>query len=79
MFVTDSGDVDFSRSFLLALDRNASHNHTLPFELYPGEYVVYIYGMEYDGTLHSGTGYPAVTQELFIGQNTCQSKVIMCQ
>ena len=65
VFITDSGDVDFSRSFLLALDRNTSHNHTLPFDLYPGHYRVYVYGIEHDGTLHHGVGYPAVMEELF--------------
>ena len=64
VFITDSGDVDFSRSFLLALDRNASHNHTLPFDLYPGHYRVFVYDIEHDGTLHNGVGYPAVTEEL---------------
>ena len=61
VFITDSGDVDFSRSFLLALERNTSHNHT---HLYPGHYRVYVYDIEHDGTLHNGVGYPAVTQEL---------------
>ena len=65
VFITDSGDVDFSRSFLLALDRNTSHNHTLPFDLHPGHYRVYVYDIEHDGTLHNGVGYPAVTEELF--------------
>ena len=64
VFITDSGDVDFSRSFFLALDRNASHNHTLPFDLYPGHYSLYVYDIEHDGTLHNGVGYPAVTEEL---------------
>ena len=65
VFITDSGDVDFNRSFLLALDRNTSHNHTLPCDLYPGHYRVYVYDIEHDGTLHNGAGYPAVTEELF--------------
>ena len=65
VLITDSGDVDFSRSFLLALDRNTSHNHTLSFDLYPGHYRVYVNDIEYDGTLHNGVGYPAVTEELF--------------
>ena len=64
VFITDSGDVDFSRSFLLALDRNTSHNHTLPFDLYPGHYRVCVYDIEHDGTLHNGVGYPAVAEEL---------------
>ena len=73
VFITDSGDVDFNRSFLLALDRNTSQNYTLPFDLYPGQYQVYVYDIEYDGTLHNGLGYPAVTEEHYIGQNICPS------
>ena len=65
VFITDSGDVDFSRSFLLALDRNTSHNHTLPFDLYPGHYRVYVYDIEHDGMLRNGVGYPAVMDGLF--------------
>ena len=74
VFITDSGDVDFSRSFLLALDRNTSHNHSLPFDLYPGHYRVYVYDIEHDGTLHNGVGYPAVTQELFLLRENGQGK-----
>ena len=69
VFITDSGDVDFGRSFLLALDRNTSHNHTLPFDLYPGHYRVYVYDIEHDGTLHNGVGYPAVREELLISED----------
>ena len=68
VFINDScGNVDFSRSFLLALDRNTSHNHTLrvPFRLYPGHYRVHVYDIEHDGMLNNGVGYPAVTKELF--------------
>ena len=66
VFITDSEDVDFSKSFLLALDRNTSHNHTLPFDLYPGLYRVYVYDIEHDGTLNNGVRYPAVTDPLLI-------------
>ena len=65
VFITDSGDVDFRRSFLLALDRNSSHNHTLPFDLYPGYYRVYVYDIEHGGVLRNGVGYPAVMDGLF--------------
>ena len=65
VFITDSDNLDFSRSFFLALDRNTSHNHTLPFDLYPGHYRVYLYDIDHDKTLHNGLGYAAVTQELF--------------
>ena len=69
VFIADSGDVDFSRSFLLALDRNTSHNHTLPFDLHPGHYRMYVYDIEHDGTLHNGVGYPAVTEEIALFTN----------
>ena len=60
VFIADSKYVDFRRSFLLALDRNTSHNHTLPFDLYPGDYRVYVYDIEHEGVLRNGVGYPAV-------------------
>ena len=61
MFIDDNGDVDFTRSVLLALDRNTSLHHTLPFNLYPGQYRVFVYDIESDGTLYNGVGYPAVS------------------
>ena len=66
VFIDDNGDVDFTRSVLLTLDRNTSLKHTLPFNLYPGQYRVFVYDIESDGTLSNGVGYPAVTSELNI-------------
>ena len=63
VFLTEDGGVDFNRSALLALDRNTSLNHTLPFNLHPGHYRVYVYDIEQDGTLSNGVQYPAVTNE----------------
>ena len=63
VFIDDNGDVNFTRSVLLALDRNASLHHTLPFNLYPGQYRVFVYDIESNGTLYNGVGYPAVTNE----------------
>ena len=63
VYITESGDVDFSRSFLLPLNRN---NHTLPFDLERGHYRVYAYDIEHDGILPDGEGYPAVTKDVFI-------------
>ena len=60
VFIDDNGDVDFTRSVLLALDRNTSLHHTLPFNLYPGQYRVFVYDIESDGTLSNGVSYPAV-------------------
>ena len=62
-FITDSGDVDFNRSVLLALDRNASRNYTLPFGLHTGRYVTHVYDIDHDGTL---LGYPAASDDLII-------------
>ena len=64
VFIDDNGDVDFTRSVLLALDRNTSLHHTLPFNLYPGQYRVFVYDIESDGTLSNGVGYPAITDQL---------------
>ena len=66
VFIDDNGDVNFTRSVLLALDRNTSLHHTLPFNLYPGQYRVFVYDIESDGTLSNGVGYPAVTYELML-------------
>ena len=66
VFIDDNGDVDFTRSVLLALDRNTSLHHTLPFNLYHGQYRVFVYDIESDGTLSNGVGYPAVTSELML-------------
>ena len=73
VFITESGDVDFSRSFLLALDRDTSQNYTLPFHLYPGHYRVFLYDIEQDATPHNGVGYPAVAEELCVNlsNGTC--------
>ena len=69
MFIDDNGDVDFTRSVPLTLDRNTSLHHTLPFNLlYPGQYRVFVYDIESDGTLSNGVGYPAVVN-LFTSKN----------
>ena len=75
VFIDDNGDVDFTRSVLLALDRNTSLHHTLPFNLYPGQYRVFVYDIESDGTLSNGVGYPAVTIDLTITCRGGQGKV----
>ena len=63
VFIDDNGDVDFTRSVLLELDRNTSLHHTLSFNLYPGQYRVFVYDIESDGKLSNGVGYPAVTND----------------
>ena len=71
----DSGTVDFTKTAFLALSRNTSLQHTLSFQLPPGQYGVLVYDIESDGTLASGVGYPAVESELIINETTQGSKL----
>ena len=75
IFITESGDVDFNRSYLVALDRDTSLNYTLPFDLYPGYYRVYVYDIECDGMLANGVGYPAVNRLLNTSSQDSQGKL----
>ena len=64
VYVHENREVDFTRSVFLVSERNVTHNHTsLP---YLGEYRVFVYDIESDGTLSSGEGYPA--DEFFFEQ-----------
>jgi hypothetical protein len=74
VYITESGNPNLSRSSLLALDRNTSYNHTLPIDLYPGHYSVYVYDIEYDGKLSSGVGYPAKQLSISISRNGCNDQ-----
>lgn len=64
-----SGSVSSNRSVFFPLDRNASHNYTLPFNLNPGNYLVCVYDIEHDGTLSNGVRYPAASDELILTEN----------
>jgi len=77
VFITENGVVDFTRSALLALDRNTSFNQTLPFDLYPGHYGVYVYDIECDGTLSNGLQYPAVTDHFIVTGNSFGTYIII--
>ena len=61
-----------SIELIIPLNRSVSGNYTLPFTLYPGQYRVFVYDIEQDGTLYSGVSYPAVMQELFISNKSSQ-------
>jgi hypothetical protein len=76
VYISVKGGVDFSRSALLALDRNSSYNHTLPFNLYPGHYRVYVYDIEHDRTLSNGVGFPAKEIHYVAGQSHHRSKQV---
>lgn len=67
--IDNRNDIDFTKSALLALDRNISHDYTLPFNLFPGQYIVLCLDIEHNGTLFSGVGYPAGRDELVSTQN----------
>lgn len=54
---------------LLALDRNISQDYTLPLNLFAGQCRLFVYDIEYDGTLSLGVGYPAVTDGLITGKD----------
>ena len=78
VFVTDEEEVDFTRSVLLALDKEISRDYTLPFSLSPGNYTVFVYDIEQDGTLPSGVSYPAVRSELMTsGKGQGAKNIIM--
>ena len=72
-FMDVSGAADLTRAAYLALDRNTSRSHTLPFSLSVGRVAVLVYDIESDGTLASGVGYPAVDREVVIINSTSGS------
>ena len=79
VFITESRDVDFSKSFLLTLDRISSHRHTLPFDLYPGHYAMCAYDIEQGGILTNGLGYPASVQNRFLSSGTGMPFALVCE
>ena len=50
---------------LVALNREASDHYTLPFRLPAGDYRVFVYDIEPNGTILSGVAYPAYTVDRF--------------
>ena len=66
--VNDSGEINITSSVLLTLERINSTAIT-SFSLYPGQYQVFVYDIEQDGTLSSGIGYPAITDQLLVSGN----------
>ena len=68
VFITESRDVDFTKSVFLALSRTESSNYTLPFNLSLGQYKILAYDIEIDGTLDIGVGYSAIDRELVVNR-----------
>ena len=50
----------------MALNREDSDRHTLPFSLQTGRYRVSVYDIEHNRTVLSGVAYPAYTVNEFI-------------
>ena len=50
---------------LVALNREDSNHYTLPFRLPAGDYNVFVYDIEPNGTILSGVAYPAYTRNEF--------------
>ena len=71
IFITDSGAVDFTRSALVPLNRSTSENYVLPFSLSAGQYRVFVYDIEQNGTVWGGAQYPAIfrDEEIVRGNN----------
>ena len=68
VFITNIGDVDFNRSFLLGLDMSTSFDHVLSFALYSGgRYRVYVYDIERNGILSNGVRCPASAADVITG------------
>ena len=72
VFVQDRTNVDLKRSVFVILNGSSTQNYTLPFE---GEYRVFVYDIEANGTLNSGLNYPAVTENISSG--TCTQGFFM--
>ena len=66
--VNDCGEINITSYVLLTLERINSTAIT-SFNLYPGQYQVFVYDIEQDGTLSSGVGYPATTDQLLVSGN----------
>ena len=54
------------QSTQLVINRNIMNDYILPFNLHPGLYNLFVYDIEYDGTLQIGVSYPAVTKEITV-------------
>ena len=61
-----NGEVDFSRSMYLTLDRASSENYTLPSLLPSGWYIISVYDIEESGTVHGPVAYPAVSETHYV-------------
>ena len=66
MFETGNRSIDFDKSVILPVKSNITRGHILPIQLFPGQYRVFFHDIEQSGTLLSGLGYPALSQQFNI-------------
>lgn len=81
VFIDDGNAINFTRSALLALDRNISSNFIMP-SLFPGKYSVLVYDIEQNGTLSNGVAYPAAAADTDVlstnGEDQGKSYLLFC-
>ena len=65
IFVNEDRLIDFTRSLYLPLDRNSSHNYTLP-NISSGQYQVLVYDIDSNVTLYDSVSYPAYIDTISI-------------
>ena len=65
IFINEDRSIDFKKSIYLPLNRSSSHNFTLP-DISPGQYLMFVYDIESDVTLHDSVNYPANSNTFFI-------------
>ena len=70
MFETDDENIKFEKSVILPVKSNITGGYILPIRLFPGQYRVFFHDIEQSGTLLSGLGYPALSQQLTISTGT---------
>ena len=73
IFINEDRSLDFNKSIYLPLDRNSSHNYTLP-DISPGQYQMSVYDIDSNVTLHDSVSYPANTDTFSIISNNPQGK-----
>ena len=70
MFETDDENINFEKSVILPVKSNITREYILPIQLFHGWYRVFFHDIEQSGTLLSGVGYPAFSQQLTISTGT---------
>ena len=73
IFINEDRSIDFKKSIYLPLNRNSSHNYTLP-DISPGQYQMFVFDIDRDVTLHDIVNYPADTDMFSIINDGPQGK-----